>query len=192
MMELVMKHSAIALVLSMTLVCAACSQGKPDAVQAPAASATAAAANGHDLASSASSAAEGVRPDADVAAKGPYLFDLMQRPDFSAAFAKLSGAAELPDWTRQGGTSTPAQNVIVGGKSMLLASACKPHDCPTERIVLLYDENTHGLWGLFAKRAEGKVPVDVSDPSNDQLNWLGTPDNETKTLLQKKLYSPES
>ncbi|MFC4764970.1 Ivy family c-type lysozyme inhibitor [Dyella koreensis] len=181
-----MKLSAIALAFSAALACAACSQDKNGAASAPAASAT---TNKIDVASSVS-AAESLPVDADTAAKGPYLFDLLQRPDFSAAFAKLSGASDLPDWTRQGGTSAPAQHVVVSGKSMLVASGCKPHDCPGERIVLLYDEKTHDLWGVFAKRT-GEAPVDVGDTRNDQLSWLGGPDEGVKVLLKRKLYSPE-
>lgn len=181
-----MKPSAIALAFSAALACAACSQDKSGAASAPAPSAT---TNKIEVASSIS-AADGAPVDTDLAAKGPYLFDLLQRPDFSAAFAKLSGASDLPDWTRQGGTSAPAQSLVVSGKPMLVASGCKPHDCPSERIVVLYDEKTHELWGVFAKRT-GEAPVDVGDTSNDQLSWLGGPGDDVKALLKRKLYSPE-
>jgi hypothetical protein len=115
----------------------------------------------------------------------------MQRPDFSTAFAALSGADQLPAWAGQGGVATPAQQVSVNGHTWLLATACKPHDCPAERILILYDVNTHAMSGLFARRkANAANNADSNDPANDDYIWLGAPDNTTKQLLQHKLYSP--
>ena len=188
-----MKHAVHAFVIAAVLAVAACTQDDTDhpaaSTQAPAISTTSTAAASNQApapASSAASAASVAAPAAD----GPYLFDLLQCSDYAAAFNALSGARELPEWTRQGGTSTPAQKVTVGGKSLLEAAGCKPHDCPTERIVLLYDEKTHAMWGVFARR-QGEAPTDVSDDSNDQLSWLGEPDDTLKDALKKKLYYPQ-
>ncbi|WP_019464476.1 Ivy family c-type lysozyme inhibitor [Dyella japonica] len=121
-----------------------------------------------------------------------YLYDLMQRPDFSTAFAALSGADQLPAWAKQGGVATPAQQVVVDGHTQLLATACKPHDCPSERILILYDESTHAMSGLFARRKPNAAnDADSNDPANDDLIWLGAPDEASKQLLQHKLYSPD-
>lgn len=166
--------------LGFVLACAACSQqpeGKTAVAAAPPATGPASAPA---LASSASNAS-GLT----------YLYDLMQRPDFSTAFAALYGSDQLPAWASQGGVATPAQQVSVGGRTQLLASACKPHDCPSERILILYDENTHAMSGLFARRkANALNDADSNDPANDDLLWLGSPDEASKQLLQRKLYSP--
>ncbi|GAA0688992.1 hypothetical protein ISN75_07700 [Dyella marensis] len=189
-----MKHAVHALVIASVLAVAACSQD--DTADNPATSpstpalsttATAAASN---LAPAPGSSAAAASSAATPASAGPYLFDLLQQSDFAAAFHALKGAKELPDWTEQGGTSTPAQKVAVDGKSLLAAAGCKPHDCPSERIVLLYDEKTHAMWGVFARR-QGEAPADVSDGSNDQLSWLGEPDDQFKDALKKRLYYPE-
>jgi len=184
-----MKHAVHALVIAAALAVAACTQDDTDnpvaSAQTPAISTTATAA-----ASSYAPAPDSSAAAAASVAAGPYLFDLLQQSDFAAAFHALSGTKELPEWTHQGGTSTPAQKVTVDGKSLLEAAGCKPHDCPTERIVLLYDEKTHSMWGVFARR-QGEAPTDVSDDSNDQLNWLGEPDDKLKDALKKKLYYPE-
>jgi hypothetical protein len=184
-----MKHAVQALVIAAVLAVAACTQddsGKSAAPPVPAMSSTAAAASSQASVLDSRAAAA----SSTAAAAGPYLFDLLQRPDFAAAFQALSGARELPEWTRQGGTSTPAQKVTADGKSLLEAAGCKPHDCPAERIVLLYDEQTHAMWGVFARR-QGEAPADVSDDSNDQLTWLGEPGDQLKDALKKKLYYPE-
>nr|WP_283256065.1 Ivy family c-type lysozyme inhibitor [Dyella humicola] len=116
----------------------------------------------------------------------------MQRRDFAAAFAALSGADQLPEWPRQGGTSTPAQHVELNGRQLWLVTACKPHDCPSERILVLYDESTHVMSGVFARRKPGVADdVDSNDAANDDLTWLGAPDQAAKGLLLGKLYSSE-
>lgn len=118
-----------------------------------------------------------------------YLYDLMQRADFSTAFAALSGADQLPAWASQGGVATPAEQVIVNGRTLLLAEACKPHDCPDERILILYDENTHAMSGLFARRKPNATnEADSNEPGSDDLLWLGAPDEASRQVLQGKLY----
>lgn len=98
----------------------------------------------------------------------------------------------MPAWAKQGGVATPAQQVQVDGHTLLLATACKPHDCPSERILILYDENTHAMSGLFARRKPNAANnADSNDPANDDLSWLGAPDGESKQLLLHKLYSPD-
>lgn len=165
--------------LGFVLACGACSQqpeGKTAAAAPPGPAATAVPA----LATSASN------PSSLT-----YLYDLMQRPDFATAFAALYGGDQLPAWASQGGVATPAQQVIVGGRTQLLATACKPHDCPAERILILYDESTHAMSGLFARRkANALNDADSNDPANDDLLWLGSPDEASKELLRRKLYSP--
>jgi hypothetical protein len=123
---------------------------------------------------------------------GLYFDDLLKRPGFSKAFASLSGAAALPVWAREGGTATPAQTVQAEGRPMLLAAACKPHDCPSERILVLYDEHSQAMWGVFAHHPEGLTPTtNADDHANDQLTWLGGPSDGVKHLLQEKLNSRE-
>ncbi|MBT2116949.1 hypothetical protein KK141_04870 [Dyella sp. LX-66] len=188
-----MKHAVHALVIASVLAVAACSQDdttdNPATPSSPAISTTATASASNQAPAPDSSAAT-ASSAATPAADGPYLFDLLQQSDFAIAFHALKGAQGLPDWTQQGGTSTPAQKVALDGKSLLAAAGCKPHDCPSERIVLLYDEKSHAMWGVFARR-QGEAPADVSDGSNDQLSWLGEPDDKTKDELKKKLYYPE-
>lgn len=124
-----------------------------------------------------------------ASSNGPlYLSDLQRRPDFSLAFAAMAGASQLPGWTAQGGTATPVQRVNVEGEDVWLASACKPHDCPDERILVLYDEHSHAMTGVFARRKPNAPDVDSNDAANDELTWLGAPDDATKQFLQRRLY----
>nr|WP_199047600.1 hypothetical protein [Dyella sp. ASV24] len=91
-----MRHRFI-IALGMAVACAACSQQHDG--NAPSASApTTAATSPHPTLATTPSSPNGLT----------YLYDLMQRPDFSTAFAALSGADQLPAWAKQGGVATPA------------------------------------------------------------------------------------
>lgn len=161
-------------VLGVAVACIACSRKQETPVVSPA--------------SNASSMTGTVAAGANDA---PYFHDLLQRPDFASAFAALAGAEQLPDWTRQGGTSTPAQRVVIEGRAQLLAAACKLRDCPSERLLVLYDEGSHAMSGVFARRKpEASDDADSDDPINDDVIWLGAPDQAAKSLLQQKLYAP--
>ena len=183
-----MKLSVLACALTATLACAACSQGP----QAPAAPAPSASSTGKPAAPAGATTTARNDYAAAVATQTAapiYLYDLLQRPDFTKTLDALHDAQALPAWVRKGGTATPARTVQVDGKAMLLATACKPHDCPTERVALLYDAQDHAMWGLFAQRPENLTPaVDPDDSSQDKLTWLGQPDKPRQQLLHDALY----
>jgi hypothetical protein len=167
--------------LGLAAVCTACSapQGAPASAASP------------DVASAAPAPAAAAA-DSPIADGPLYFGDLLQRRDFGTAFTALPGADQLPAWPRQGGTSTPAQHVELGGRQQWLVTACKPHDCPAERMLVLYDESTHAMSGVFARRkSEVADDVDSNDPANDDLIWLGEPDEAAKRLLLAKLYPSE-
>jgi hypothetical protein len=165
--------------LSLLIACAACSQ-KQEQAEAPA------------PAKSAPSTAPVLATSNTTASGLTYFSDLLQHQDFASAFEALSNADQLPPWTHQGGTSTPAQQVQINGRTQIVAEACKPHDCPNERILVLYDENTHAMSGLFARRKAGASnEVDSNDPANDDFIWLGAPNEAAKALLKQKLYNQE-
>lgn len=184
-----MKLSLPACALTVTLACAACSPGP----QAPAAPASPASSPGRPATRAAPAGAATIADNgAATAIPGAtpiYLYDLLQRPDFMQTLDALHDVQALPAWVHQGGTATPVQTVQVDGKAMLLATACKPHDCPTERVALLYDAQDHAMWGLFAQRPENLTPaVDPDDSSQDKLTWLGQPDKPRQLLLHNALY----
>lgn len=119
-----------------------------------------------------------------------YLFELMARADYAAALRALPQSAVLPAWVWQGGTATPARMVRVEGTTWQLASACKPHACPLERIALLYDATRHAMCGLYATRSEAvALRTDPQDDTHDALLWLGAPDAAQREALHAALYA---
>lgn len=181
-----MKMTAFALVTASVLAVTACSQQSATGQAAATQVADTTAIRAVPAMSSQPPASVGSAATVSSAEEAaPYLFDLLKRADFAAAFKALAGAKRLPAWTGDGGTSTPAEQISVDGKTLLAAQGCKPHDCGTERLALAYDEKTHHMWGVFA-RARSAQP-DVSE-SNDELTWLGQPDDATKAALKRLLY----
>lgn len=116
-----------------------------------------------------------------------YLYDLMQQSAFSDAFDSMDGANTLPAWVSDGGTATPARTVTVDGQSRLLAEACKPHDCASEKIALLYDKTGHAMQGVFVRDPAPSPNAGLSDQA--QFTWLGHPDDATQAWLKKALTS---
>ena len=98
-----MDHRFIVM-LGFVVVCAACSQKHEDAT--PAAAATA------------PTSAPALATTTTNASGLTYLYDLMQRPDFSTAFAALSNADQLPPWASQGGVATPATASCTGATAI--------------------------------------------------------------------------
>jgi hypothetical protein len=134
--------------------------------------------------------ASGTTPAAASSSSQRYLYNLMREPRFAEAFSAMQGTDQLPDWVRQGGTATPAKSVNVAGKSYLLARACKPHDCPSEMVALLYDKADHTMQGVFVRDPSPGPDVGVSQDA--EFTWLGKPSAAAKTWLKKLLRSPRA
>ncbi len=116
-----------------------------------------------------------------------YLHDLMQKPAFADAFHAMSGTDKLPDWVQQGGTATPAETVQVNGKPLLAAQACKPHDCPSEQILVLYDQDGGSMQGVFVRNPAAGPDAGADDQA--EMTWLGDPDDATKAWLKQQVTS---
>lgn len=125
-----------------------------------------------------------------AAAPPVYLFELMARADYAAALRALPQSVTLPAWVWQGGTATPARRVQIEGVTLQLASACKPHAYPLERIALLYDGTRHAMCGLYVTRSDAvALRTGPDDDTHDALHWLGAPDAAQRKVLHEALYA---
>lgn len=173
-----MKLAARACVIASILAVCACSQDNVtnQALQAPAASAAPVIPAVHR----ANPATEPALPAV------PTLSYLMKQADFAAAYQSMEGERDLPGWIRAGGEGGSSHRVTVGSKLLLGVFDCKPDQCMLERMALLYDQDTHEMWGVFA-RAKNFM-MDGPDKTTDQLKWLGRPDERTRRALEEVLY----
>lgn len=67
-----------------------------------------------------------------------------------AAFNQMVQGHKLPAQVMKGGTYTPAQTVTLGDETYQVMSACKPHDCGSQRIAVMWSEKSNQMTGLFS------------------------------------------
>ncbi len=85
---------------------------------------------------------------------------------------------KLPARVMKGGTYTPAQTVTLGDETYQVMSACKPHDCGSQRIAVMWSEKSNQMTGLFSTIDE--------KTSQEKLTWLNVNDAlsiDGKTVL---------
>ncbi|HDS6870362.1 TPA: C-lysozyme inhibitor, partial [Citrobacter koseri] len=87
-----------------------------------------------------------------VSAEGnPYLFDFVQGKETGGAYKTLIARHNLPSWVKDGGTSTPANEITIDGRKYLALSGCKPHNCPAQSIAILYSVDKGDIHGVFSE-----------------------------------------
>lgn len=79
-----------------------------------------------------------------------------------AAFNQMVQGHKLPAWVMKGGTYTPAQTVTLGDETYQVMSACKPHDCGSQRIAVMWSEKSNQMTGLFS----------TIDEKTSQVKWF--------------------
>lgn len=80
----------------------------------------------------------------------PYLFDFVNGKETGIAYKNLIAKRNLPSWVEGGGTSTPANEVIIRGRKYLALSGCMPHNCPAQSIAILYSPDKGDIHGVFS------------------------------------------
>lgn len=116
------------------------------------------------------------------AADKPYLFDFIQVKESGAAYNRLVERYRLPAWVRNGGTSFPADEVVIKGVKYQVLSGCKPHHCPVQSIAILYSPDNGAIHGLFSEY----------DMKSDRqtLSWMNlnpTDSAEMRSILFNRL-----
>ncbi|STA76194.1 Inhibitor of vertebrate lysozyme precursor [Citrobacter freundii] len=98
--------------------------------------------------------------------------------DTKAEFQKMTANQHLPKWVTLGGTDSQGQKVTIAGNQYLVLTSCKPHDCGSQRIAVLYSLAKKNIAGVFSS-VEDKT-------GNEKLQWLNIPDElsiDGKTVL---------
>ena len=106
-----------------------------------------------------------------------YLFDIASKEPYKKAYQAMF---TFPDWVRSGqGTSSPVEDVVLGGETYTLGQMCKPHDCADNQFIVVFNPDKTKAWGLLATR--------TSDGSSFNTQVLGEPDSAIRDLLNKTL-----
>ncbi|AIO30130.1 Ivy family c-type lysozyme inhibitor [Burkholderia pseudomultivorans] len=90
-------------------------------------------------------------------------------PVASKAFEAMKKDHALPSWVERGGTETRGNSVSFDGRQMVVMTACKPHDCGSERFAILYDPQRNVMYGLL-------LVVDPKRRDTERLTWMNLRD----------------
>jgi|SRR5699024_3262325 len=125
--------------------------------------------------------------DADIANENVYLHQLRQdNPDVDAQYRDLIEPIKAEhDWVGNGGTESPVGIITIDQQDYVVTSSCKPHDCPSERLVTLLTPN--------ADQAAGALTVNHGDtglgPQSSTITWLGSPNRSQRRYLAAYLFN---
>ena len=121
-----------------------------------------------------------------VCAADVYPADLAkQEPEVAKAFSGLTKSiVRKHAWVKNFGVSTPVEEATLNNESYVRLSGCKPHDCPSEKYVILVSRaNNHAVGAFLTNRqtAAGQL-------SESTIQWLGQPTDEQVTHLAAALF----
>ena len=108
----------------------------------------------------------------------PYLFDMLKKPAYRAAWdALLTGEKDVPPWLAKyaktlNGPSGPGQMVRIRDSDYQLNDVCKTHDCGNNYFIVLFAPSGQRAWGLL--RING-----------DTQRFFGNPDEEKKRVMSE-------
>lgn len=91
---------------------------------------------------------------------------LAANPETSTEFGKMTANHQLPEWVTDGGTHSQNQKVNIDGHPYLVLTSCKPHDCASQRMAVLYATETKKLAGVFS----------TAKADDEKLQWLNMSD----------------
>ena len=106
--------------------------------------------------------------------EGPYLFDLLKKPSYLAAWKGMLAGESVPDWVSHyaetfDGPATPSKSVAVGSETYTLAWVCKAYDCGDNQLNVLFSPGGKRAWVL-------------SDGGKE--SWLGQPDAAIQAAIR--------
>ncbi len=110
---------------------------------------------------------------------------LKQEKAFAQAYHATIKGQDLPEWTKRLSVGFPAEAVDVGGKKLILTSACNPDtSCEDERFYLLYDPADQSITGFFF------LPPRLDTPGDHRMafsRWVGKlPAKERNAFLMER------
>lgn len=109
--------------------------------------------------------------------------EIAANPTAAAAFKAMAEGHRLPDWVHGKTVESPGHEVMFGGEKVYVMSACKQHDCGSERIAVMYDPGKKIMYGLISSIDQETI--------SEKLAWLNIgPGNEAidgRTILYAAL-----
>lgn len=121
-----------------------------------------------------------------VHAANDYPADLVKtQPAIGHKFADLTGKiARKHAWVKNYGVTVPVKEITLGDETYQVLSGCKPHDCPSEKYVLLIAKTgAKGVGAFVINQFSSGI-----HPSSSKVRWLGQPDEAQVAALAQLLF----
>jgi hypothetical protein len=86
---------------------------------------------------------------------GPFLFDVLLKPSYRAAWEKLlKDVQPTPDWLVEfsqtlNGVAGPMKPATIDGKAYEFYFVCKPHDCAAKKFEVMFEAATKRAYGAL-------------------------------------------
>ncbi len=121
-----------------------------------------------------------------VYAADVYPADLVkQEPQIGSAFSDLTKTiVSKHAWVKGFGVTTPVEDTTLNNESYVQLSGCKPHDCPSEKYVVLVSKKNHQAVGAFLINRQAAAGA----LSESTIQWLGQPTDEQVAALAVALF----
>ncbi|ULU25301.1 Ivy family c-type lysozyme inhibitor [Dyella terrae] len=110
-------------------------------------------------------------------ASGAYMFDLCKSdPLFKTKFEAILSSKQRPEWISAcgDGVQSPSKSISVGGERFVMFSACKPHECTSQQIIVLY--NGKDLYGVL---------VNSDEQGNAHPEWITPVDPKIEPFVSQ-------
>lgn len=122
-----------------------------------------------------------------VASADTYPRDLFeQHKELRQQYQKLvSPVADQHTWVKKGGTETPVSTIKLNGHKYTVMSSCKPHDCPSEKLITLVDRKHNQASGALVENSGDQG----SGPEQSKITWLGEPGAGMRSYMAAYLFS---
>jgi hypothetical protein len=109
---------------------------------------------------------------------GPALVDLMNLPNYAAAWKTMIGDTTVPDWLNGfaktlDGPAIPSIDLLAGGKIYTLGFTCKPNDCGENQLYVLFNGDGSQAWGMLVE--------------GERRSWLGAPDEAIQEAIRSRV-----
>ncbi len=108
-----------------------------------------------------------------------------QEPRLASAFADLTKSlVRKHAWVMDFGVTTPVEETTLNNETYVRLSGCKPHDCPSEKYVVLVSKKDNHAVGAFLTNRQAAAGA-LSDST---IQWLGQPTDEQVAQLAAALF----
>jgi hypothetical protein len=108
-----------------------------------------------------------------------------QEPRIASAYADLTKTiASKHAWVADFGVATPVEETTLNNENFVQLSGCKPHDCPSEKYVVLVAKKSNHAVGAFLTNRQSAA----GDLSDSTIHWLGQPTDEQVVELAAALF----